>query len=144
MREKRLVLAGLAVLVAVPTIAMAATSGTVSAKLSGKVEIPAGDSNGSGWVELNLDKSKGRTCWNFSKVKNIGAPQAAHVHKGKAGKVGPVAIPLGNAFKAKGCIATPKAAISAVLANPSGFYVNVHNAAYPNGAIRGQLAAGGL
>jgi hypothetical protein len=144
MRERTLVLVGLAILVAVPTIAMAAMSGTVSAKLTGKVEIPAGDANGSGWVEVTLDKSKGKACWDFSKVKNIGTPQAAHIHQGKAGKVGPVVIPLGAAYKTKGCIAASKMVIANVLAKPSGFYVNIHNAAYPNGAIRGQLAAGKL
>jgi hypothetical protein len=29
-----------------------------------------------------------------------------------------------------------------VLANPTGFYVNVHNAQFPGGAIRGQLGPG--
>lgn len=26
-----------------------------------------------------------------------------------------------------------------ILANPAGFYVNVHNAEFPNGTVRGQL-----
>jgi hypothetical protein len=29
--------------------------------------------------------------------------------------------------------------VGAIAANPSGYYVNVHNIPYPDGAIRGQL-----
>jgi len=28
---------------------------------------------------------------------------------------------------------------AAILAHPKGYYVNVHTAAFPNGAVRGQL-----
>ncbi len=30
--------------------------------------------------------------------------------------------------------------VAEILANPSAYYVNVHNAEFPSGAIRGQLA----
>ena len=144
MRKRTLVLSALAVAVAVPALASAAMSPVVSAKLTGKTEIPAGDANGSGIVVLHLNAKKGQACWDFAKVKSIGTPQSAHIHKGKAGKTGPVVIPLGAAYKMKGCISAPKATVVAIESSPNAYYVNVHNAAYPNGAIRGQLVAGML
>ena len=142
--SKRLLLAGaLAVAVVVPT-ASGAMSPVVSAKLTGKAEKPAGDANGSGTVVLHLNAKTGKACWDFAKVKNVGTPQSAHIHKGKAGKVGPVVIPLGNAYKTKGCTSASKSVVEMIETNPNSYYVNVHNAAYPNGAISGQLVAGML
>ena len=37
------------------------------------------------------------------------------------------------------CTTLTAAQANAIKANPGGFYVNVHNGAFPNGAIRGQL-----
>ena len=33
----------------------------------------------------------------------------------------------------------PVAIANAIKANPGAYYVNIHNGAFPNGAIRGQL-----
>jgi len=68
---------------------------------------------------------------------------AAHIHRGGA-KVasGPVVVPLGAKYKATGCIASTSAIVKAIAKNPKGFYVNIHTAKYPNGAVRGQLHAG--
>lgn len=52
---------------------------------------------------------------------------------------GPVVVPFGAAFKAKGYTRTTAATARAILSGPGGFYVNVHNARYPAGAVRGQL-----
>ena len=143
--SKRLLLVGaLATAVVIPTLAFGAMSPVVSAKLTGKAETPAGDSNGSGVVVLHLTAKTGKTCWDFAKVKSIGTPQSAHIHKGKAGQVGAVVIPLGTAYKAKGCITASKSVVEMIETNPNRYYVNVHNAAFPNCAIRGQLVAGML
>ena len=141
--SKRLLLVGaITTAVVVPTLAFGSMSPVASAKLTGKAENPAGDPNGSGVAVIHLNKSKSQVCWTFSKVKNIGTPQSAHIHKGKAGKVGPVYIALGGAYKAKGCTSAKKHDIGEILEYPDRYYVNIHNAKYPNGAIRGQLAAG--
>ncbi len=51
-------------------------------------------------------------------------------------------VPFGAAYKAKGCTKAAKSLIAAIESHPNSYYVNVHTAKYPGGAIRGQLVAG--
>ena len=113
----------------------------LGAKLLGKNEVPKGSPTAHGIVNLTLNSGKGTVCWTFD-LAGVTKPAAAHIHKGRAGVSGPVFIPLGKTYNAKGCTAAPKKSIDAVESNPNGFYVNVHNAKYPNGVVRGQLVAG--
>jgi hypothetical protein len=68
---------------------------------------------------------------------------AAHIHKGAAGTNGPVVVPFtapaadGNS---SGCVSSTPAVVDDILANPAGFYVNVHTTEHPAGAIRAQLS----
>lgn len=80
-----------------------------------------------------------------------------HIHRGDAGVNGPVVINTGinsttNAITlptGKGSLAITSAANTTLsfeamrdlLANPSGFYVNLHTSDFPNGIIRSQLTA---
>ena len=135
----RLSLFLLAALVAalVPAIALAGPQkGSLHATLTGKAETPKGDPDGRGTAEIKITGR--RVCWQITFSK-IGKPNAAHIHKGRPGTAGPVFVPLGSVFKAKGCTTATAAAARAILAHPTRYYVNVHNAKYPNGALRGQL-----
>ena len=116
----------------------------LAAKLTGAVEVPAGAPAGRGIVNFTLDAAKGSVCWTFEGIKGIDKAMAAHIHKAAAGKAGPVVVPLGGSYKAKGCTTAPKAMIEAIEAHPNAYYANVHSAKYPSGAIRGQLVAGML
>jgi ribosomal protein L24E len=110
------------------------------ARLSGSKETAGGDTDASGFA--NLDFTDDEVCWNI-KVNNLDTPAtAAHIHRGNAGVNGPVVITLktpdANGTSA-GCADLDPALAKEILANPQGFYVNVHNAGFTNGAARGQL-----
>ncbi|TML68428.1 MAG: CHRD domain-containing protein [Actinobacteria bacterium] len=141
----RLLIVGAIVAVVVPVTAMASSammSPVVSAKLLGKNEVPKGSPTGSGLVVVHLNAAKGTVCWTFAKVVKIGKPMVAHIHKAKVGVSGPVVVPLGGAYKAKGCTKASKKLVGAIEEHPAGYYVNIHTAKYPAGAIRGQLVVG--
>ena len=101
----------------------------------------AGDGNGRGSFSATF---KGDTlCYGLT-VTNIGKPVAAHIHKAPRGENGDVVVtlkqpPAGNPGASSKCVDVPGAVADDIRSNPSGFYVNVHNAKFPGGAIRGQL-----
>lgn len=136
MRIRILLFAALvAVVVPMTAFAVGARS-SLHATMSGKAEKPAGDPDGRGTAEIKINGRQ--VCWELT-VRRIGRPMAAHIHKGRAAVAGPVVVPLGATYKAKGCTRTSAATARAIEARPGTFYVNVHNAKYPNGAVRGQL-----
>jgi len=51
----------------------------------------------------------------------------------------PLTLPIGN--YARGCVDDlDRKLIHSILSRPADYYIAVHTAAYPNGALRGQLA----
>jgi hypothetical protein len=112
-----------------------------TAKLTGEVEVPAGDPDGSGTAAI---KTRGtEVCYDIS-WKGIDA-NLSHIHKAPAGKAGGPVVnlfasesPL-DANKKSGCVTGSATVVKAMAANPSNYYVNVHSPEFPKGAIRGQL-----
>ena len=134
--KKHLVLLACALL-ALPTLA---TAQSLSATLTGATEVPGpGDTNGSGVATVSFS---GTTVSYNILVNQIAAPTAAHIHRGAAGVSGNVVIDFAPVFAgglASGAVTADAALIAEILSNPAGFYVNVHNAEFQAGAIRGQL-----
>ena len=131
---------GLAVLAALVLAAGATGSvraaGSLHATLTGKVEVPKGDPDGNGTAEVKITGTK--VCWQITTTK-VAKLAAAHIHKGRAGVAGPVVVPLGATYKSKGCATSTAAIVAAIKKSPGSYYINVHNARYPAGALRGQL-----
>lgn len=115
---------------------------TYIAVLSGAAEVPGpGDADGAGLIELTLDAVAGEVCYSLT-FSNIAAPTAGHIHTGAADESGGVLIGLfsDGADAAQGCVTGVSSDdIETVMTNPAGHYVNIHNADFAPGAIRGQL-----
>jgi hypothetical protein len=107
--------------------------------LKGTNEKPAAPASNKGKVELTLNTATGKVCWDFKLTKIDGKPSQAHIHKGKAGVSGNVVVPLGANYKRQGCTSAAKSLVKSIAGHPGAYYVNVHNAKHPLGAMRGQL-----
>ena len=98
--------------------------------------------NATGSAVLRIRKAVGLVCYRLH-AANITLPAtAAHIHKGAAGTNGPVVVPFdapGADGTSSGCATATAAVIDDILANRSGYYVNVHTKEHPAGAIRAQL-----
>ena len=114
----------------------------LKANLTGAAEVPGpGDSDGTGKASLTLSAGKNQICYELA-VSNIGTATAAHIHAGDATVAGPVLVmltPPANG-SAKECATLEREKILDMIKNPGGYYVNVHNAEFPDGAVRGQLS----
>jgi hypothetical protein len=128
-----------------PTTPLSPTAGGTAraTTLTGAAESPGpGDPNGTGSATIRLQAGEGRVCFQLS-VANVALPATgAHIHSGAAGIAGPIVValtPPNAGGTASGCVTADRALVSAILANPAGYYVNVHTSEFPAGAVRGQL-----
>ena len=112
--------------------------------LTGAAEVPGpGDPDGSGTATITLNHGQGTVCWQIW-VSDIALPAtAAHIHEGPVGVAGPVDVglsaPDASGFSS-GCTSVEREEIKEIIQHPEEYYVNVHNAEYPAGALRGQLS----
>jgi hypothetical protein len=114
----------------------------LSAILTGDAEIPGpGDPDGTGEAFITLNKGLSKVCFQIS-VSDIAPATATHIHVSPEGIAGPVVVglvPPTSGFSS-GCVSADRDLIENIIQNPSEYYVNVHNAPFPAGAVRGQLS----
>lgn len=98
------------------------------------------DIAGSGNFTGVLDPATNELCYILN-AAGVDQPTAAHIHAGGPDESGPPVVPLENPEDgASGaCTAIEPDVAQAMVANPGGYYINVHNAAYPDGVVRAQL-----
>jgi len=116
-----------------------------SVSMTGAQEIGGGDPDGTASGTISIDSTSGLISWSFT-FQNIAAPTAMHIHgpNGPAGTNANIFVGLGvNTSGGAGTLidslTTDPANATAINANPTDFYMNIHNGDFPNGAIRGQL-----
>ena len=153
-RTRRLTVGAVAVGAVAATLAFVPLGGAVAghentvleSTLDGRAEVGpdkriAGDPNGTGEVYVfGIDGDPTTLCYVLT-VDKIEPATVAHIHEAGAGENGDVVVNLaapgdGNAAD---CRSVGELA-QEILENPEEYYVNVHNADYPGGALRGQLA----
>ncbi|MFI6318151.1 CHRD domain-containing protein [Nonomuraea sp. NPDC050556] len=136
--------AGLLGLALVPP-AQASADGEVFlvAGLRGANEVgTAGDPDGSATVALRVAGDQVSFAIRWDKLD---APKLADIHLGAKGVNGEVKLDLvdgqlpANALGVSGTATADPAVLSALAADPTGFYADLHNSAFPSGAARGQF-----
>lgn len=114
----------------------------LSTTLTGAAEVPGpGDPDGAGTASITLNPGQNQVCFELT-VSDIAPATAAHIHIGGADVAGPVLVGLTAPAtgSSKDCVTLDAAKIKEVMKDPSKYYINVHNADFPAGAVRGQLS----
>jgi CHRD domain len=128
-----------------PTVVLSPDKGGVllTANLLGTNEVPPADLDGTGTAMIRLQAGEGRLCFKLTAANILLPAIAAHVHVGAAGVNGPIVVPLtppDATGMSEGCVNVSRTLVGQILANPAGYYANVHTTDFPGGAIRGQLS----
>jgi len=142
--KKRIFIAATLVVVGIIAFGGVALAGTMltAADMTGAKEVPGpGDPDGSGTADLNLIPKREKICYSIT-VDNIVPATMAHIHKGTSTEAGPIVkgLKAPTDGTSSGCVRLDRAKIMKIKNNPSGYYVNVHNDDFPNGALRDQLS----
>lgn len=129
----------LALLLVVP----ASADATLTTVLTGQAEVPGpGDNAGSGTAVVDITTSSGEICVDVTWSITDGTAAAGHIHEAPAGTAGPVVLALfttpNDTGAFQGCF-TDATLAADIEANPADYYVNIHSATFPDGAVRGQL-----
>ena len=111
-----------------------------------EVPKPAGvpaNAGGSFAGGLTRRGKAGSLAWRLTYRALTGRAMAAHIHLGRPGKAGPVAVALCGPCRsgAAGTVRVNERTVAALLGG--GAYVNVHTARNQAGEIRGQVRKGG-
>ena len=133
--------AGATVAIAVAAPATAGPSTVLRTAMTGAAEVPGpGDPDGKGNGVVRVDRSSGEICVVIT-THGTAPLVAGHIHEEAPGaESGPVVVPLTQVSDSqfRGCTVDTEVA-GGLLSMPAEYYLNVHNAEFPAGALRGNL-----
>jgi hypothetical protein len=146
--------AGLAVIAAVSTSTSAqfGSGRRLSADMNGAAEVPGpGDPDGTGRFEMRINASRRQICYEMT-VAKITPATDAFIQNAPAGAAGPVVVQLvppgpevvlstGEVIggTVSTCVLVDTEVAQDIIKHPADYYVNVLNAGFLDGAVRGQL-----
>ena len=110
------------------------------ATLKAGAQVPGpGKKGASGSVRIEFRPPR-IVCY-FVHYDNVPDASDAHVHKGKLQSAGPAVITMRNIDRGDihGCEPVTHAFMYQLWNHPRDYYVDIHDKAFPNGAVRGQL-----
>jgi hypothetical protein len=108
--------------------------------LTGLDEVPGpGAIDGSGNANIVVDPDGTEVCYTL-RVSEIGEVTGVHIHEGRNGTAGPIAVTLKDPDpETSTCVETTNSIITGLTSGDRAFYINVHTEEFPDGAIRAQL-----
>ncbi len=95
-----------------------------------------GEPGASGLATLTLDAATDSISWSITTSGVTFPLSGAHIHAAPAGVNGAIVVNFSASLSGGPLVDTD---VDAILANPAGYYVNLHNSLRPGGAVRGQL-----
>lgn len=127
-------------LLAASSLAFAATPAlantTLASALDGASVPTGGDDNGTADFVAAVDGDNSRICYRLD-THNVNNETIAHIHEGSAGSPGRPLVNL--TIGSNSCAYISASLMQDIMSNPSNYYVDVLSAAFPKGAVRGQL-----
>lgn len=137
-----------AVLIASAALSQTADGGgrKFNIALTGEAEVTPtgtpnqGDLDGTGTAKVTVNVGQSRICYELE-VDGISEATAAHIHAGHSATTGPPVVTLDppKDGDSSGCLDISKELAKQIISDPANYYVNVHNADFPGGALRGQF-----
>jgi len=98
------------------------------------------DPDGVGMLQFTVKADEGKFCYDLN-VSTISDPTSATLNIGARGISGAVLTTLKTPTQGSSadCVTLDADRMADIVRNPGSYYVNVLNAEFPEGAIRGQL-----
>src|SRR5271165_6019651 len=102
-----------------------------------------GAPGGTGLATISVvptSSSTGELCWRFSELTNVTSPTVAVIGLYIPHGASTHGSPLGRHHTASGCMPAPGAFLRRLGAYPKRYFISIHTAQYPGGAVIGAVA----